>query len=965
MSAGRGIVSGVNGLLVGRSSELARLARVLQSAADGVAGVALVGGDAGIGKTRLITELAAEARERGFNVLVGQCAELGDALPYLPLADALRGAEPGVREAAAAHPMLGQLLPGTESAPSTGLTQQRLFGSLLGLLADVQPVLFVIEDLHWADRSTRDLLVFLSRMVQTERVCVVGTYRTDDLHRRHPLRSVLAELKRLPTVTNVELGPLGSGEMSDYVATLGEVDAQELGLIVSRADGNPFYAEELFAAMAEGDSLPDGLASLLMSRVEVLSEAGQRVLRAAAVAGRRVEDELLREVSGLPLAEFEEAVREIVSRGLLRVHGYGYAFRHALLQEAVYTDLLPGERTRLHAAFARLLSSPAELAHHYLAGHDLAGALAASVEAGREAERVGAPAEAHRHYDRALGLWDRVDDAARLAGEGRAELAFRSAVMAADSGDNHRAVVQLRALPQTSEVSERLAYYLSEMDDRPGAVAAAERAVESAGDQVALARALATYARALLWTARHQDVEAMCARALETARAAGARDAEVGALLTLATFVEHRGDVARAHELVETAMAEPSGDLAMDLRARFHHARIHHEQGLLTQAAEVADDGIRMALGNGLKWSTYGTDLRFLRFLIHYVAGEWDQAESVAAGFGARVGTLQEATLSSFALFIEVARDLPAVEGRLSWLRPFWSDELAVYMSRGLAAEHSLWHGDPAGALDHVRAALAPLIEGDVGVLRPTAIGLWALAELGTTEGADELLARARLAVEAGPMGQGGHMGPEGRAWALRVEAEWQRVHGRLDVELWRRVVEAFDFGFVYETARARWRLAEALLVAGDREAAQAEWELARETAGKLRAVPLESALQDFGRRARFAGVGGMSGGAGGGRQGGGQGGAQSGGRGGGQSGGQSGGQGGGLSGGHGDGGLTAREVEVLRLVAEGLTNREIAERLFIAQKTVSVHVSNILGKLSVSTRTQAAAAARQRGLLG
>lgn len=929
LSAGRGIVSGVNGLLVGRSTELAGLVRVLDSAAEGVAGVALVGGDAGIGKTRLITELAAVARERGFNVLIGQCAELGDTLPYLPLADALRGAEPPVREAAAAHPMLGQLLPGTESAPSAGLTQQRLFGSLLGLLAELQPVLFVIEDLHWADRSTRDLLVFLSRMVQNERVCVVGTYRTDDLHRRHPLRSVLAELKRLPTVMNVELKPLGAGEMSDYVATLGEVDAQELGLIVTRADGNPFYAEELFAAMAEGDSLPDGLASLLMSRVEVLSEAGQRVLRAAAVAGRRVEDELLREVSGLPLAEFEEAVREIVSRGLLKVDGYGYAFRHALLQEAVYTDLLPGERTRLHAAFARLLTSPAELAHHYLAGHDLAGALEASAEAGRVAERVGAPAEAHDHYDQALGLWDRVDDASALAGESRAELAFRSAVMAADSGDNHRAVVQLRALPSTSEVSERLAYYLYEMDDRTGSVAVAERAVESAEDQAALARALATYARTLLWSPRHQEVEAMCARALETARAAGAKDAEVGALLTLATFVEYRGDVARAHELVETASAERTGVLAMDLRARFHHARIHYEQGLLAPAAEVADEGIRMASETGLTWSTYGTDLRFLRFLIHYVAGEWDQAETVACGFGARVGTLPEAILSSFALFIEVARDLPAVESRLTWLRPFWSDELAAYMSRGLAAEHALWHGDPAAGFGHARAAIEALMDGDVSVLRPVAVGLWALAELGTTEGADDLRERARRAVDSGPVGEGGYLGPEGRAWALRVEAEWHRVHGRLDVEAWRAVVEAFDFGFVYETARARWRLAEALLAAGERDAAQAEWELARETAGKLRAVPLEAALLEFGRRARFSGGGGGGGG------------------------------------GAGDGGLTAREVEVLRLVAEGLTNREIAERLFIAQKTVSVHVSNILGKLEVSTRTQAAATARRRGLLG
>ncbi|MEU0566888.1 AAA family ATPase [Nonomuraea sp. NPDC005983] len=911
----------MNGLLVGRTAELARLVRVLESAASGTAGVALVGGDAGIGKTRLVTELVGAARERGFNVLVGQCAELGDTLPYLPLADALRGAEPAVREAAAAHPMLGQLLPGMESAPSAGLTQQRLFGSLLGLLAEIQPVLFVIEDMHWADRSTRDLLVFLSRMVQAEQVCVAGTYRTDDLHRRHPLRSVLAELKRLPAVTAVELGPLDLGEMADYVATFGDVDAQELGMIVTRAGGNPFYAEELFAAMAEGDSLPDGLASLLMSRVEVLSEAGQRVLRAAAVAGRRVEDELLREVSGLPLAEFEDAVREIVSRGLLRVDGYGYAFRHALLQEAVYTDLLPGERTRLHADFARLLTSPAELAYHYLAGHDLLGALRASVEAGRLAERLGAPAEAHSHYDQALSLWERVDDAAAQVGESRTDLAFRSAVMAADSGDNHRAVTQLRALPQTSEVSERLAYYLIELDDQDGAIAAAERAVEASDDQAALARALATYARSIAWSPRHREGEQLGRRALDTARAVGARDAEVGALLILATYKEIQGDTGAAHDLVDTAMAESSGDLAMDLRARFHHARIHYEQGLLAQAAEVADEGIQMAVETGLKWSTYGTDLRFLRFLIHYVAGEWVQAEAVAAGFGARVGTIHEAILSSFALFIEVARGLPAVESRLSWLRPFWSDELALYMSRGLAAEHALWQGDPAGALDHVHAALTALGPGGAGTLRVAAAGLWALAELGTTEGADDLAERARYAVSSGPVGQRGQMGPEGQAWALRVEAEWHRVHGRLDVELCRKVVEAFDYGFVYETARARWRLAEALLASGDRASAQSEWNLAREAAGKLGAAPLEKALADFGRRARFTG-------------------------------------------GHGDGGLTAREREVLRLVAEGLTNREIADRLFIAQKTVSVHVSNILGKLDVSTRTQAAAAARQHGLL-
>ncbi|NUT45470.1 MAG: AAA family ATPase [Thermoactinospora sp.] len=910
----------MNGLLIGRSAELEALLRVLDAAASGVAGTALIGGDAGIGKTRLVTELSAEARERGFHVLVGQCAELGDALPYLPLIDALR--EPSIRPAVESRPILrGEVLDGGGS----GLTQQRLFGSLLELLGEVQPVLLIIEDLHWADRSTRDLLIFLSRMVQRGQVCVVGTYRTDDLHRRHPLRPVLAELQRLPTVSALELRPLGVDDMSRFIASLGEAPSMVLSQVVERAEGNPFYAEELFAAAAEGsgESMPDGLASLLMSRVELLSEEAQSVLRAAAVAGRKVDDSLLREVTGLEVPEFEEAVREIVFRGLLRVDGYGYTFRHALLQEAVYTDLLPGERTRLHAAFARLITSPAELAHHFLASHDLAGALSASARAGREAERVGAPAEAHRHYDQVLSLWDRVAEPEALAEEDRISLALRSAVMAADSGDNHRAVTQLRALPASAEVNERLSYYLYELHHDGAAVEAAEEAVGTAADDAVRARALATLARCLAWTARHDEVSDIAAKALDTARRAGARDAETSALVTLAVFAENGGHHARAIELLDDAIAHPSGNLAIDLRAEFIRARVSYDNGDLPGAAAVAERGIKRAHESGLTWSTYGTDLRFLRFLVHYVLGEWDQAESLAASFGARVGRVSEAILSSFALFIEVARGLPTVEERLTWIEPFWNEPIASYMSRGLAAERALWQGDPELALSHVHAVLDLMDGPDPGAIRIAATGLWALADLGRTDGADALIAQARLSFTTGPDGKPIVLGPEGRAWMLRAEAEYTRVHGGHDVDRWREVVAAFDYGFVYEVARSRWRLAEALLSTGEREAAQAEWSLARESAASLGAAPLLEALEEFARRARFSARASSSG-----------------------------------------GGLTARELEVLGLVAEGLPNREIAERLFIAQKTVSVHVSNILGKLGVSTRGQAAAEGRRLGLL-
>ncbi|MFC4592512.1 AAA family ATPase [Sphaerisporangium corydalis] len=1000
------------GALIGRSGELDRLVGVLDAAAAGQAGVAAVGGDAGIGKTRLVTELVTRARAQGFAVLIGQCAELGDSLPYLPLADALRVAgdhpDPDLVAAIESWPLLRRLVPGAsvEFGPEagSGLTQQQLFGSMLGFLSDLsetRPVLFVLEDLHWADRSTRDLLVFLSRMLQHERVCLVGTYRTDDLHRRHPLRPLLAELQRLPTVTAVTLGPLDSADMSDYLVSLGGADAKVIGDIIERAEGNPFYAEELLAA----EGLPYGLANLLLARVEKLSDPAQRVLRVAAVAGRRVDHELLQKVSGLAGAELEEAMREIVSRGLLLPDGdYGYAFRHALLREAIYTDLLPGERTRLHGEFTRIHDGPpAELAYHYLAGHDLPGALATSVEAGRRADCLGAPAEAHSHYDQALALWHQVPDAARVAGVGRARLAMLSASAANEYGDSHRAVQQMRELMAeeevTSEFWERFAYYLIDADENPAAIEAAKTAVhlaaaphpdaEGASAQNAgnddgdpghasrsLARALATYARALLWSDRHDEVKDLAGQALAVARSAGVHDAESSALITLAMVADIDGDTERTQELLALASVS-SGDLSIDLRAVFHHARIQYERGSLAAAAVSADRGVRLAHEKGLSWSTYGTDLSFLRLLIHYVAGDWEQASAVAASFAVRVGRLPEARLSGYALFIEIARGDAIVEERMAWLKPFWGDGFVAYVVRGLAAEHALWNGDPRAAIEHIEAVITVLEPYDPGMIRICATGLWALAELGDDnrrDQADELLRRAQHAATIGPGSRArGEVGVEGQAWLARAEAEWRRIQGTADPDVWRAVAEAFDYGFVYEVARSRWRLTEALLAAGHREEAHHEWENALAAAEALGAVPLTRALADLGRRARFpsqkprtapstiphpppntsatspdpatppsrgaavspsrgvtapaqAGhtaateppVSPPSGSA--------------------------------LD------TLTGREQEVLALVATGMSNREIAQRLFIAQKTVSVHVSNILGKLGVSSRTQAAA---------
>ena len=1013
-----------SGRLVGRDGELTRLLGLLDDASAGRPSHALISGDAGVGKTRLVAELAARASDRGFLVLSGRCAELGDSIPYLPLADALRegtttpgAATEPLAAALAARPVLGRLLPDRDVAAQrdgevSGLAQQQLFGAVLGLLAELadgHPVLLILEDLHWADRSTRDLITFLSRVLHRERVAVVATYRTDDLHRRHPLRPVVAELLRLPSVASIELGPLGYADMANHLTSLaGEpLDPAALHRMVARAEGNPYYAEELLAAIEPvrsgapgdggggarraapgGDVLPSGLAALLLARVERLPAAAQQVLRAAAVGGRRVEDDIVRAASGLAGPEYEDAIRDCVAQQLLVPGGAdGYVFRHALIREALYTDLLPGERTRLHARFAELLADPgrlaavpgsaAELAHHCLASHDITGAFAASVRAGQESERLAAPAEAHRHYDAALALWERVSEPEQLAGQDRDHLAFCSANCAASSGDIARAVQQLRRIRGflgedtdpvlASRVHERLAYYLLELDAPGDAETAARAAVEllpADPPRAEYARALATHAQTLMYAGDEAAAARRAQQARLAARASNAPWVEADALVTLGLLAERQGEPDQALDLFTQAYREAQAHsmLGVELRAAFQVARSQLESGDLAAAAETAHQGQGHAEAAGLGLAPYGLDLQYVHYLAHYADGCWDHAQELADGFGVRVTTASEARLSAMALFLDVARGSPRVADRRAWLEPFWpGDSFGAYIARGLLAEHALWRGDTATALAEVAATLAELdVEGGYGppAIRVAAVGLAARGEqarraraardeeaAAAEEAAAQVLIDAAREGAAFPRRPKFVLGVDGRGWLARAEAEWARVQGRNDPQAWQAVVDVFGPAFSYETARSRWRLAEALAEAGQRADAEREWSLALAVADELGAVPLASALRDLGRRARLArpAANGAAGNGPGSRDA----------------------PGGGPRGGAVDvlAGLTSREREVLRLVVAGRSNREIAAALFIAPKTASVHVSNILGKLGAASRGEAAAIAAAAGL--
>jgi len=798
---------------------------------------------------------------------------------------------------------------------------------------------------------------------------------------------VVAELLRLPSVIAVDLAPLDPSALAEHLAATAPVriDATELNDIVTRAEGNAYYAEELLAASVASDPgqhsvLPAGLAALLLSRVEQLSDATQRVLRAAAVAGRKADDELVRALSGLAAAEYEGAVREAVTHQLLVPDGTeGYVFRHALLREAVYADLLPGERTRLHASMCVLLAdeerlampgTAAELAQHCLASHDIPGAFAASVRAGEDAEQLGAPAEAHRHYDQALALWERVAEPEKTAGMARGKLGLLSATTAADSGDWERAVHLLRRLRQlvaaqaeqgvavdvmlASRIGERLAFNLMLIDDPkapPEAVEVARATVQATPADPPTwqyARALTTYAYALLIEDDYSVARDWAERGIAAARAASAPWVEADALVTLGFMTNREGHNDEAIKLLTAAhkQAREAMVLGVELRSAYHLARAHLERGDLTIGGAVAHEGTKRANQTGLDMSPYGVDLQHLHFQCHFADGKWDHAQEIADGFPVRVTSPPEAYLSSMALFIDVARGNPAVEERRAWIEPFWSVRgWDPFIAHGLLAEHALWQGDTEQALAEAQASIdidsVPPWGYSPSVIRPAAVALSARADRAAQARAtgDDQTARAELA-EAGellriaregaafPKRPKFILGPEGRGWLARAEAEYQRASGDNDPRAWQAVLDAFGPAYVYETARTRWRLAEALAEAGQRDEAEQQWRQAAQTADRLGAKPLRRMLDDLARRARIGTAPDLP-----------------------------------------DGAvlasLTSREREVLRLLAAGRSNREIAAVLFIAPKTASVHVSNILGKLGASSRTEAAAIAHREGLAG
>jgi DNA-binding CsgD family transcriptional regulator/tetratricopeptide (TPR) repeat protein len=963
--------------LVGRDRELSVLRAAVSDAAAGRPGAVLVAAEAGGGKTRLVRALLDGTT--GSLVLRAQCVDLGDpGLPYLAVVDVLRS----LRAAAVADPDLAAVVdhstlvdelttPRGAEAPVDESRRLQVFdatAALLGAAGAVRgPVVVVVEDLHWVDASSADFLRFLLSRMLSERLAVVVTVRTDGLAARPAVRQLLSELGRLPTVQRLDLAPWTRADVEEYLARAGTaLERDAVAEIVRRTGGNPYYVQALARSgigAAPGDrELPRELADLLVGRMDGLPDVARAVVRCAAVVPHAASDRLLREVVALPDVDVDRALRLAVAEGIVRADGDGYVFAHDLLRAAVYDDLLPGERARLHGAVASALESgtvgpahPGEVAHHFAEAQDAAKVLVWSLRAADQAMGVLAPGEALQHFERALAQWPQVTDAEAIAELPEGEVSVRAALAARLAGEPRRALQLARRAIRLCDARDdasgavrarvELARQLVEMGATDQALGPAQDAVRLAesADAADAALAHAVLARALLADRRPAEARPQAERAFAAVRNARAPGLEVDVLTTTALLDEIDGHLESSAQRLGEAVrsARAAGELTAESRAHYALASLHYYNGDVAGSLPILRAATSRVAETGLRWSESGIELKVLLAVALYVSGDLDGSLEVTRSSESRPPDVAAARLAAVGCYAAVARGLPDADRRLAGLADSWdADPQVALVAGGCEADRLVWSGDPAGAVaiaDRAQAHLDTVAgEGMYGGLWLSALALAGLADeaeacrlrrddagaAAAVRRGESLVQRVERIVAAGH-GRPGDLGPEGRAWHARAMAERARLAGEPAVEAWREALAAFGYGHVYEEARCHWRLAEALVAAGDRSAAVAHAQAAAAAAERMSAVPLARAVAATISRSRLAG-------------------AEAG----------------------VDAVLTRREQEVLALVAEGLTNREIGARLFISEKTASVHLSNLMTKLNVSSRTEAVTVAHRRGLL-
>jgi ATP/maltotriose-dependent transcriptional regulator MalT len=961
---GRGItVRLTSSRLIGRSAELAELEAALAAAEEGLPAPVLVAGESGVGKTRLLAELQRRAEEGGALVLSGEAIDLGgdSELPYLPLVAALRPLARSGRLPEAISP----LVPGLSAArPDRGEdAQPRLFEGLLSLLDELgqqRPVLLVLEDLQWADRSTRAALRFLGRSLTTERVMLVASYRSDELDRGHALRSLLAELERAPRAHRIALGPLTREQVAEQLADImgAQPDLELLDWVWTRSGGNPLFGEELLAAGL--GAAPDTLREALMLRVERLSVPAQELLPFVAIA-ERLDEPLLHDASGLDGRVLRDALREAVESHVLVAQDDGqYRFRHALLREILLHDLLAGERSELHLRLARSLEARLEddgdarvtaaVAHHFAAAGDRPAALRSAMRAATAAERVDAYGEALALLERVLELWDGTPDAGDLLDADRVTVQTRASEAAAALGEPGRqlalleaALAELGSQPdprRAAPILEAIARAQRHLNRADASIATLERALELVGEDPSIrAGLLAGLARAVMIAGRHDEAVAVAREALASADKADLPLVEGNARNTLGFSIAVTGAVEQgAAELREAIRIAREHDDPSDLAVAYlNYADMLHMFGRSAEARAVAAEGREALVGvRPVAVTWFDAKLAELAFDV----GDWEQAEAHLPVAQAWTGEQTRMGLAHRRAALAAGRGpLGEADQLIAELEPMAANSSEPQFIGPLAvlvADVRCRAGDVEAARAAVDEALDRIESASQDAMRAAAVaaaGVSAEADaaerardLGDEEAEVTALRRierllARVAAAASPSR------PVERAALAGARAE-----GAPDPAAYAQAAAAWDeVGRPEPAARMRWREADAQAEAGDREAATAAARAAHAAASRIGADWLRAEIEGLAARARLA-----------------------------------------LDTADDEPeppqedafGLTARERQVLALLADGATNRQIGTTLFMAEKTASVHVSRILTKLNARTRTEAAGVAHRHRLL-
>ncbi|WP_405059496.1 AAA family ATPase [Kribbella sp. NBC_01505] len=942
-------MSGDGSPYVGRRDELEALRTAAAQVEAGGSARVLIAGEAGIGKSRLVTEFT-ETLGPDWLPVTGGCPELGaEHLPYvafLPIVRQLVTAEGGTSSGTA----LAGLLPrqSDQAAPGSRLTLLQELLALVERAAAQRPLLLVLEDLHWADGASRELFGYLARNLGHLPVLLVGTVRTGELPAGHPVRQLVAELGRRSDITTLQLGPLEQRHVGELLTTLdGRYDPARAAAIHRRSGGNPLFVEAL--AVDANSNAASPLRALLQERVARLSDTARPVLAVASIAGAAVGHDLLTLLANRSDDELDTALRELVEHDQLLQTPHGYQFRHALIREAVYTGLLPGERRRLHARAATALAerpdlavqglAAAELAEHwYLAGRPTE-AFEAALVAADEAKASFAFAEEHNHLLRALTLLPQTESGAEV----RLTLLRRAIAAAVPAGRAEQGaahctealeLIDPDAEPeQAAQVLLDRAMFRSRMD--LGAREDLDRAQLLLPDRPSYALGLLHYGL---------SVDAATARKPAPARQHAATLLEIAEVLGDERL---RGRGFAALGFAELIAGNTAAAQAASGRARETARRIGDDYTLVANAlweistlawagrydelVEAVPIALReVELVGMLNWR--GPLLRVNLASTYLILGRWDEAlvviEQVLAAEPEplyRIGTCgMLATVHTYRGEFDRAADVLPSPEEIAAGSPVLRDYILGYVTMGWC-ELAAARQDPESAGRTVEIYLQHCathggVPDEDGLL---SIALLQRARLAAAPRNREIAANA--AAVRTQVGELVDLIPPGTALleAYRCTIHTALGPGRMTdwdqaADNWRRL------GHLFGLIECLIPAAEAALAASNRAGARRRLEEARDLATQFGSSVYLERIATLGQRARLEPPT--------------------------------------LT--VDDSGLTAREYDVLRLLARGLPNRQIAAELYISPATVGVHVGRILTKLNATTRTEATAIAHTRGLL-